>query len=227
MILNKQLQVLIESSLAQGRDYEDIRSILLKQGFKDDDISDIFSQYRGGGSLVNNTKKEEVQNDFSNVSQAQKSVGQDVEQFLNVGTNTQTAKDLLLKEQSKFQSTPEIKVVGEDFGIAGKVNRGIQAQQYINVGLSGIPEIENVLAEEKEKKIEKSIAPMVIILVLVIAMIGGFFYWLLVLKDGGASIINDKVSDQELGELNQATNTKPDIKSGEVDPFTGEVFKVE
>lgn len=227
MILSKQLQVLIESSLSQGRDYEDIRSILLKQGFKDDDISDLFSQYRGDSFVKNDSPKNEIiqKQDFSNINNAQKSVGGDVDKFLNVGTNTQTAKDVLLKEQTKMQSVGEVKMMGEDFVSAGVV-RGVQAQQYINVGLSGMPEIENVLREESEKKTDKSAAPLVILLILVLAMIGGFFYWLLVLKDGGAAIINEKVSDEDLVDTNVATETPQVVNPAEIDPFTGKPFEI-
>jgi hypothetical protein len=136
MILTKQLQVVIESSLAQGRDYEDIRDILMKQGFQDADISELFSQYRGSNpepkkeveavseavstptpsapaiftpvGFENKLPKKDFvpfgypmpQKDMNSNTSAQDFLQGDVQKFMNVGTNTQTAKDILMKQDS-------------------------------------------------------------------------------------------------------------------------------
>lgn len=44
-MLTKQLQVLIDTSLANGQSYDEIRGMLSLQKFSDSDITDIFSQY--------------------------------------------------------------------------------------------------------------------------------------------------------------------------------------
>ncbi len=137
MIITKQLEVLIQSSLAQGRDYDDVRSILLKQGFQDADISELFSQYRGGIDVSKQINKEvvpvqtsvvpkietkdklftkdfvhpEVKAGFVPVGfesepSPQANVQEDVQKFMNVGTNTETAGDVFNREQSRKLPAP-------------------------------------------------------------------------------------------------------------------------
>lgn len=232
MILNKQLQVLIETSLAQGRDYEDIRNILLKQGFKDDDITELFNSYRGG--LSGDVPVAEQ------IIQSEKVVQQTPrEEPVPIAT----AKDELLTQTSKTEITPVQNVInetaagydeslvrypGEEMSAQGaeQVSKK-DSEKYINVGFAGMPEMENVLAEEEFKKREKSAAPLVITLLTLVGLIGGFLYWLLVLKDGGAAIINDKAGTNTQNiEAEPATPTPPEIP-GSRDPFTGELFEVE
>jgi hypothetical protein len=147
MVLTKQLQVLIQSSLAQGRDFEDIRSILMKQGFQDADISELFSQYRGAADTVQQPKappitdtdlgliktqtstppitapvkaKEQIFNQnfvhpevkpgfvpvgFEAPDTAQEDVKNEIDTFMNVGTNTQTAAHTMNQQQNLAQQT--------------------------------------------------------------------------------------------------------------------------
>ncbi len=338
MILTKQLQVVIESSLAQGRDYEDIRDILLKQGFQDADISDLFSQYRSTATPTPMTtvveapkyshpysrdfEKPQVRPDFVPVgfekkpesSSAQSSLEGDIQKFMNVGTNTQTAKDILLKPESQAQvrtiPTPapisepvfkpvsevvpnvsgepkidlqadsqieqEIKTqVGSDFasnvstpaqnlpapgtvplpselenqtaqattahttpkvldeqGLAqGEVVQQVQqdfvptkvqAQQYINVGFGGMPEMEKVMSEERAKNIEKSPWPLVFVLIILLGLIGGFLYWFYMLNQPSGEVTESEMLLQELQNQNQQQEQTPAPQpTGPIDPFTG------
>lgn len=239
MILNKQLQVLIESSLAQGRDYEDIRNILLKQGFKDDDITDLFSQYRGGDFATENVVQTEEKVEENKTPQT-----------ISPELKTTNAKDELLTQTSKTeinlsqkqqaQNIVDKSAEGYEESLVkypdeqkhleeySKINEN-NSQKVINIGLSGMPEIQNVLAEESAKKSEKSAAPLVITLLTLLVLISGFFYWLLVLKDGGAAILKDKAGITNTSTTTPdtvATPTPPEIP-GSRDPFTGELFEVE
>lgn len=47
-MLTKQLKVLIETSLENGKDFDAIREILKLQGFSDNDITEMFDAYRSG-----------------------------------------------------------------------------------------------------------------------------------------------------------------------------------
>lgn len=238
MILNKQLQVLIESSLAQGRDYEDIRNILLKQGFKDEDISDLFSQYRGGNFSAENVVKEEVQTEIQKPQTiaTEPKITNAKDELLTQTSKTeinlsqkQQAQNIVDKSADGYEESlvkyPDERKFLED---SAKITEN-NSQQAINIGLSGMPEIQNVLAEEEFKKKEKSAAPLVITLLTLLVLISGFFYWLFVLKDGGAAIIKDKVGITDTSTTTSetsATPTPPEIP-GARDPFTGELFEVE
>lgn len=277
MILTKQLQVVIQSSLAQGRDYEEIRDILMKQGFQDADISELFSQYRGANPAPASTqpvsastpstlesvsvsksdfvpvgfdnappKKDFVpvgystpQKDLSMKNSAQDYLKGDVQKFMNVGTNTQTASDLLMKAESKPNlpapgttllpsemntavSTP--KVINESGLAEGEVAPApvafiptkVQAQQYINVGFAGMPEMEKVLEEEKVKNIEKSPWPLVFVLLFLLVLLGGFIYWFLFINaDDTSSDVLDQLIVPEA-----ETPVAPPAPVGPLDPFT-------
>lgn len=298
MILTKQLQVLIESSLAQGRDYENIRDILMKQGFQDADISELFSQYRGSEQVVQksasanevapavntdlgliksqtnvapsvaqeenlNAKEKLFNHDFvhpkikpgfvpvgfEKEGTAQSAVKASTQTFMNVGTNTQTAAHLMtsggerlpapgttllpneIANQKKENLPP--KVLNETGAVEGEapvsnvpfVPNKVQAQQYINVGFAGMPEMEKVLAEEQAKKIEKSPWPMVIVLLVLLSLIGIFFYWFLVLN---------KTDEQSSEILNQLIKVEDEVPTepvvpeytGPRDPFTNEPLEV-
>lgn len=291
MILTKQLQMVIQSSLAQGRDFEDVRAILMKQGFQDADISELFSQYRGGAQSVQQPKietkttdtdlgliktqtstppvsapvkaKEQIFNQnfvhpevkpgfvpvgFEAPDTAQEDVKNEVDTFMNVGTNTQTAAHTISQEDFKQkeklpapgttllpneinQTAP--KIINEQ-GVTDSENNPAPAapvltpaidpsKKYINVGFGGMPEIEKVLAEEQAKKIEKSPWPLVFVLLILIALMGGFFYWFLVLnKDTGEMTESEKLL-QELENEKTAEQAPiaPPAPTGPVDPFTG------
>ncbi len=264
MILTKQLQVVIQSSLAQGRDYEDVRNILLKQGFEDGDISELFSQYRGsdvkGDSLGDALpapaapapilKPDFVpvgysvpQKDMKANTSAQDYLQSDVQKFMNVGTNTQTASDILMRQQTASKlpapgttltpneianqtahTTP--KVLNDTGVVEGEVApvsvpttpTKIQAQQYINVGFAGMPEMEKVLTEEQAKKIEKSPWPLVFVLVTLLFIFGGFFYWFFFINvEKTSSDILDKLVKPVKTE--EVAPTVPEY-TGPRDPFT-------
>ncbi|MFA7193484.1 MAG: hypothetical protein WC087_01025 [Candidatus Paceibacterota bacterium] len=302
MILTKQLQVLIESSLAEGRDYEDIRDVLMKQGFQDADISELFSQYRGSEPAVKNpvptigtTTSPEVDTDlgliksqtnvapsvvapaeenlkakeklfkhdfvhpeikkgfvpvgFEKEGSAQSAVKDSAQTFMNVGTNTQTAAHLMASggqrlpapgttllpneiANQKENSTP--KVLNETGSVEGEapvssvpfMPTKVQAQQYINVGFAGMPEMEKVLAEEQQKKIEKSPWPMIFVLIVLLGLIGLFFFWFFFLNktDEQSSEILDqliKVEDEAPAE------PAPPEYTGPRDPFTNEPLETQ
>lgn len=340
MVLTKQLQVLIQSSLAQGRDYEDIREILMKQGFQESDITDLFSNYRGGiaseqaktaqvkseydnalsptelgiykaeveqnapvSSIPVSTpdtpnfkefvhpkvKKDFIPIGFEEEASAQKSVQNDVTTFMNVGTNTQTAKDILSRQETSgvkrklpapgttllpneianmqnsansvsqapfttpvsvpttpttsstpsMPNTPTAPKVFNEQGVTEEelamvkdipdvVHEKDPSKKYINVGLSGMPEIEKVLREEQAKKIEKSPWSLVLVLIFVLAMIGGFAYWWFFIfnkVDGemteGEKLLQEIRIQKETQTEAEAQAKIPVEPSGPVDPFTG------
>jgi hypothetical protein len=314
MVLTKQFQVLIQSSLAQGRDYEDIREILMKQGFQEADITQLFSDYRGGAgatavqqaqvrsefddalsptelgiykaeaggdvpvkpapitaplSTTANTnpnvhnfvppkvKKDFVPVGFEEEESAQRRVQNDVTTFMNVGTNTQTAKDILSRQETSLvgnlpvagrlpapgtmplpseintqTTTPKVfndKGVSENDPIPVMENPIVAqkidpSQKYINVGLSGMPEIEKVMMEEQAKKIEKSPWPLAIVLIFILAMIGGGFYWWFYIFNAPST--EETESEKLLQEIQiqkeaDAQAQIPVEPTGPVDPFTG------
>lgn len=276
MILTKQLQMVIQSSLAQGRDFEDVRSILMKQGFQDADISELFSQYRGATDAVQQTKvaptvdtdlgliktqtstppvapqvtapikaKEQIFNQnfvhpevkpgfvpvgFEAPDTAQEDVKSEVDTFMNVGTNTQTAAHTVNQQQNEKLPAPgtvplpsESKNDAQVAPIPEPIHQRDPSQKYINVGFAGMPEIEKVVAEEQAKKIEKSPWPLVFALLILISLMGGFFYWFFVLNKDSGEILESEKLLQEL----QTQNAKPvepvmpPTPTGPVDPFTG------
>lgn len=269
MILTKQLQAVIDSSLNQGLDYEDVRALLMKQGFQDADISDLFAQHRGPAPSVQQpkvssdtdlglmktqtstppviepqTKKEQLFNKdfvhpevkpgfvpvgFEKTETPQAEVKEEVQQFMNVGTNTQTAANLMAKEKLPAPGTVPLpsemkqnEVAKEKMPVAVPTNIN-PSEKYINVGLSGMPEIEKVVAEEQAKKVQKSPWPLVVALIILIGLMGGFFYWFIVLnKDSGEVSESQKLLD-ELQSENQKQNEAPvpTTPSGPTDPFTG------
>jgi hypothetical protein len=283
MILTKQLQVVIDSSLAQGRDYEDIREILMKQGFQDADISELFAQHRGGAQTVQQPKitdtdlgliktqtstppvatvqtpKEQLFNKnfvhpeikpgfvpvgFEKEDTPQSEVKSEIDTFMNVGTNTQTAAHAMNQEQNKNLPAPgTVPLPSELNQVAPKIinEQGLSngenpmstapvsvpsidsSKKYINVGFGGMPEIEKVLAEEQAKKIEKSPWPLVFVLLILIALMGGFFYWFLVLnKDTGEMTESEKLLQElESEKTAEQTPIAPPAPTGPVDPFTG------
>jgi len=284
MILTKQLQVVIDSSLAQGRDYEDIRAILIKQGFQDADISELFSQYRGAANSVVQPKittdtdlglkknqtstppvapvqtpKEQLFNKnfvhpevkpgfvpvgFEKQEAPQAEVKGDVQTFLNVGTNTQTAAHMMGEQNKNLPSPGTTLLPNELSNESASVTQASESmqesttietvlqtiipkrdpsQKYINVGLSGMPEIQKVVAEEQAKKIEKSPWPLVFALLILIALMGGFFYWFFILnKDSGEVLESEKllqeIQSQNAKPVEPAT---PPTPTGPIDPFTG------
>lgn len=288
MILTKQLQAVIDSSLAQGRDYEDIRAILMKQGFQDADISELFAQHRSVPQSVQQSKistdtdlgliktvpqqtqkssvpqnqvsaKEQLFNQnfvhpevkpgfvpigFEKESTPQSQVKSDIDTFMNIGTNTQTAAHMVNAKQgeklpapgtvplpSELKNTP--KLINESGFAEGEQQEQviqqvpqtkIQEQQYINVGFAGMPEMEKVLAEEQSKKIEKSPWPLLITLIVLVALIGGFFYWFFVLsKDSGEVLESEKLLQELQAEkTKQSQPETPPSPTGPVDPFTNE-----
>lgn len=232
MILSKQIQVLIETSLAQGRDYEDIRNILLKQGFKDDDISELFSAYRGGEVVASVAPqiKEVVQTPEPElkapISKAKDQLLVETTKTENVSANYSQVQSSIDETASGYEESlvkyPGEKISAQDIGQISKKD----SEKYINVGFAGMPELENVLAEEEFKKKEKSAAPLVITLLTLVALIGGFLYWLLVLTDGGAATPAVSPTPEDIETTETATPTPPEIP-GSRDPFTGELFEVE
>ncbi len=286
MVLTKQLQVLIQSSLAQGRDFEDIRSILMKQGFQDADISELFAQYRGAADTVQQPKvapvvdtdlgliktqtstppvavpvkaKEQIFNQnfvhpevkpgfvpvgFEAPDTAQEDVKNEVDTFMNVGTNTQTAAHTMNQQQNEKLPAPgtvplpselknEAPKVLNESGIAeGEVAQTAApmpmqtrdaSQKYINVGFAGMPEMEKVLYEEEVKKKEKSPWPLVIALLILISLMGAFFYWFFILnKDTGEMTESEKLLQEiENEKAAQESPVTPPAPTGPVDPFTG------
>lgn len=290
MVLTKQLQVLIQSSLAQGRDFEDIRSILMKQGFQDADISELFAQYRGAADTVQQPKvtpavdtdlgliktqtstppvvppvaapvkaKEQIFNQnfvhpevkpgfvpvgFEAPDTAQEVVKNDVDTFMNVGTNTQTAAHAMNQQQNEKLPAPGTvplpselknetpKVLNESGITNGEVAQPVApmpiqtrdpSQKYINVGFAGMPEMEKVLYEEEIKKKEKSPWPLVFALLILISLMCAFFYWFFILnKDTGEMTESEKLLQEiENEKAAQQTPVTPPTPTGPVDPFTG------
>jgi hypothetical protein len=281
MILTKQLQAVIDSSLAQGRDYEDIRAILMKQGFQDADVSELFAQHRGAAQTVQQPKvtdtdlgliktqtstppvmptqtpKEQLFNKnfvhpevkpgfvpvgFEKTDTPQADVKSDVDTFLNVGTNTQTAAHILSQEEKEKLPAPGTTLLPNEMKTPKVMNeQGVTAgenipepvvmaqpvidpsKKYINVGLSGMPEIQKVMAEEQAKKIEKSPWPLVFALIILIALMGGFFYWFFVLnKDSGEISESEKLLQELQAEKQKESQpVTPPVPTGPVDPFTG------
>jgi len=92
----------------------------------------------------------------------------------------------------------------------------------INVGLGGIPELENAALEDYKRKQAKSPIPMIIMLITVAALIGGFAYWFFNVGPGAP---RENTSDI-LQQLRNATPTIEEIvplsnQPENIDPFTG------
>lgn len=277
MILTKQLQVVIESSLAQGRDYDDIREILLKQGFQDADINELFAQYRGNSDPVAQkpptdtdlglvktqtstppvapvqTPKEQLFNKdfvhpevkpgfvpvgFESTPSPQSQVKEEIQTFMNVGTNTQTAANRVAKEESVAaeEKLPapgtvnlpnEFKQAVQKYAVPNSnpeptpepiTQTKSQGTQMINVGFGGMPEIEKVLAEENAKKAEKSPWPLVIVLVLLIAIFGGFAYaWFFIFNPEPIGFTEEQEAPPE--------SPLPPEPTGPRDPFTNQLLE--
>lgn len=200
-MLTKQLKALIDSSLASGRNMGDIREVLKKQGFLDSAITELFNEYKQGEKRpVNST------NDIgSNVMpvQAQPSVAEE-----KIKTNISPAL-----QQPEPKPEPE----------------KILPRGSINVGLGGIPELQNAVNSAYELKKKKSIIPLLITFVIVISVIVGFAYWYIYLRDGGKANQEIKFNiDKNIQEKNKESGTnfeKDTLNSAEIDPYTGEPFK--
>jgi hypothetical protein len=207
MILSKQLQVVIESSLAQGRDYEDIRDILMKQGFQDADINELFSQYRGAQPAPSAPAQtppttdqtpvdtdlglvkpqvetapvtppvapikaqEQIQNQnfaqpfvqsevlpeikpeikpgfvpvgFEADDSAQANVKAEVDTFLNVGTNTQTAAHRMNQEQNLVTEQKERLPAPGTTLLPSEMNTVVSTPKVINENIT-IPSNQNAI----------------------------------------------------------------------------------
>jgi hypothetical protein len=111
----------------------------------------------------------------------------------------------------------------------------------INVGLGGIPELENAALEDYKRKQASSPVPLIITLVVVVALIAGAAYWFFALGPGRApqpdpeSVLNRTRATSTPATANTSTNTgatasTPAVGSTTapgIDPFTGQPFVTE
>jgi hypothetical protein len=189
---------------------------------------------------------------------------------MNVGTNTQTAKDILSRQKTPSVMSSNVKEklpasgttllpneianlqkplssptpahapkVFNEQGVSDDeptpptevldiVQKIDPSQKYINVGLSGMPEFEKVMLEEKIKNIEKSPWPLAIILIFILVMIGGFLYWWFFIFNAPST--EETESEKLLQEIQiqkevDAQAQIPVEPTGPVDPFTNEVIQ--
>lgn len=92
----------------------------------------------------------------------------------------------------------------------------------INVGLGGMPELEQAEVEAYQRKLEKSPVRMLIVLFVVIAMIAGFAYWFFTLGPGAP--IAPQVSITDVRTATSTVNAPEDLSNqplADIDPFTG------
>lgn len=265
MILTKQLQVVIESSLAQGRDYDDIREILMKQGFQDADINELFSQYRGGAVQAQQPKvstdtdlglmkpqaatppvmpaqtpKEQLFNKdfvhpevkpgfvpvgFEQNNSPQSEIKDEVKTFMNVGTDTQTAANMVAKEQ-ELPAPGTAPLPNEIAATPVVETKRDPSQKYINVGFGGMPEMEKVMAEEQAKKIEKSPWPLLVVLIILLMIFGGIAYaWFFIFRPEVRTLTDEEKFLQELQQSKEQENIPAPEPTGPRDPFTNQLLE--
>lgn len=111
----------------------------------------------------------------------------------------------------------------------------------INVGLGGIPELENAALEDYKRKQASSPVPLIITLVVVVALIAGAAYWFFALGPGKApqpdpeSVLNRARATSTPATANPSTNTGATVpapavdstSAPSIDPFTGQPFVTE
>jgi hypothetical protein len=98
----------------------------------------------------------------------------------------------------------------------------------INVGLGGMPELEQAQVEAYQRKVEKSPVRMIIVLVLVLAMIAGFVYWFFFLGPGAP--IEPQTTLTDIRTATSGVDVVPDLSGqppADIDPFTGALRSVE
>lgn len=103
----------------------------------------------------------------------------------------------------------------------------------INVGLQGIPELEQAALDDYKRKQAASPVPLIITLIVVVVLIAGTAYWFFTLGPGKpivpdeSSILNQRRTPPSTipatGATSTTTNTTaPATSTGPVDPFTGQ-----
>lgn len=221
-MLTKQLKALIDTSLAAGRQMNDIREILKKQGFLESAIDELFSEYRQGekGAYADEVHSGAEQMEQTILSSQSVPLKPDpVEQtpLASSVQQTPTAQSTppfnnnLLQRQP--DSTPE--PVAEE--------KTYQPHGSIQVGLGDIPELRNAAVNAYESKRNKSVIPFIIAIFLILALMGGFAFWYLYIKDGGVAGQNLQIN---FGKNSATEQTAEEVvEPGTIDPFTGERFK--
>ncbi len=94
----------------------------------------------------------------------------------------------------------------------------------INVGLGGIPELENAALEDYKRKQAKSPVLTIIMLVTVVIIIAGFAYWFFTVGPGASEVVpNESVDTSDTPALvnDAATTPTTPATNVDIDPFTG------